>query len=287
MSKVKKEEAPTQAVATTAPQGVSKFDASMHSALAEIAGSMPLVHVRQSILKVRRIKLCQKMSKAVDSGLGQAGDFLCENRETNYGPTLQIIPLMVTESSSLLFNKKSPPRKMSPVDAASEKDGAVLCFTDNLVTNRNGQKCTECPFGEFWNDWGPKDAKRVPGCHLSLDLTVLVRGEEGAFVYEMNFRKNNHKAARKIVDLMANDPRKVPFGSYYTINSVFVPAEQAFHKVDPDKVSKTALSVEEIKAIIPIVKELVARKKEGSVEVEPEADYQDSASSDTSDDLPI
>lgn len=221
-----------------------------------------LIHVRREMLKVARIKLTQKMSKATDGGLAKPGEFSCDVKGLNFGTTLEIIPIMVNESASFMDKETSQ----------------VICSTDNLVTSRNGNNCQHsCPYNEYWNDWGTSDAKKVPACKHALDFMVLIPGDSNP--YEMNFRKSNSKAGKAILNLMAYDKYGVPFGSVYKMKSVPKTKDNySYSAIDENSIEKRQLTNEEIRSIMPIVKECAARHKEGTLERE---------AGDDSDQLPI
>lgn len=253
------------------------LDEATTQALADMAPHMEgMINVRKEILQVARVKLVQKMSKAVDSGLGVAGEFVCDLRGVNFGKSLQIIPIMASESASLLYNSKFPPSKNAPMEA---RDGQVLCRSNDLIKNLNGVSCVACPFGEYWNEWSANGGMKIPGCKSSIDFVVMVPGYERPF--EMNFRKNNMKAGKTLINMMFNDARGVPFASVYTLKPMSMTKDDyKFFSIDPVAIEKRALDNDELRDIIPVARHLSDLKKNKSLQYE-------SQQSDADDDLPI
>lgn len=219
----------------------------------------PLIQVRQSVIKTPRIKLANDMSKARKSKLAEEGDFFCEAKTKNYGKQITIIPIIISESASLM-----------------NAEGKVLCRSADLVRNHHGVMCSTCPeFGQYWNDWGTKEAPKVPQCKTSFDVLCIPYGTDE--VVEMNFRKMNSKAGRELINMIANSKNKVPFASCYTFKSV--PGVSGIHnyfKISED-VKRSELAEDELRLILPAVKSLLEAKKHGNIEREEE----------TGDDLPI
>ncbi len=225
-------------------------DAAMLTALTEFreqAGS--LVNVRKELLRVPRVALTQGSSKSVKAGLRMPGLFECSVKGVEFGKTVTIIPILVWEDASLM-----PKGAQAPI-----------CSTDNMVRNREGALCRSCPHGEYWGDWGTKDKKRVPGCKTSINILCLVG--DAHEVVEMNFRKNNSPAGRSLLNLIANDVRRVPFGSQYTLGSKDkTSVEFGTFKAIDENVKQEALSVETLKEILPTVKQVVEFHKSGRLE---------------------
>lgn len=228
-----------------------------------------LINVRRELLKTLRIKLTQKMSKAVDGNIARPGDFSCDVNAKNWGTDIEIIPILVSESASLLYSPNKPPKNM-PKDLFP-KDGEVLCKTMDLIQNQDGMKCKQCPWGEYWADWGTKKEKRVPGCKHALDFIVMVAGDPQMDIYEMNFRKNNAKGGRNILNMMVADPKGIPFGTAYTIYSKpRTEGNYSFTAVDADKIEKRVLTDEELSIILPTVKRVISSHKAGIIERSPD-----------------
>lgn len=216
----------------------------------EFAGA---VNVRSSLLKIPYLKLNNAMSDAVGGELGKVGEFACMTRGINYGPTVTIIPLVVFESASLL-----------------EKDtGAILCSSQDLVTNRDGVPCAQCPMGEYWNDWGTKKERKVPKCKAAINMIVVTPvnlSSEGRMM--LSFRKTSHPAGRALLNLIASDPLKIPFGTKYTItsNSQYnAEKKKTYHVIDSAKIVKTPLNEEELQKVIPIARQTLEMKRAGRI----------------------
>ena len=257
MAKSKEE----QGIVPAGSNAMTQIDSALMAQIGDAIGEDPsqLIKVRESLLKANRLKLTNAMSKAFKSRLAEEGDFVIETREQNFGKEVTIIPIMISESASLLDKQTSN----------------VVCSSNNLITNTHGEPCKQCPYNEYWNDWGTAEAKKTPGCKTSIDvLCIPVFGGEpqAGQVVEMNFRKNNTKAGKSIINLMANDPRKIPFASKYTLKSFLKTQEQyTFYAIHED-VKRTPVSNEDLAKILPTVKRVIDAEKKGEIEREVESD---------------
>lgn len=255
-----------------------KDETALTAELGDLAGQFgSMVRVRQELLRVPRLKLTQAMSKAMSAGLARPGEFSCDLKGKVYGDKVTIIPVVVSESASLLYSANNPPAK--GVLPGSYKDGDIICSTDNLITSRNGATCKMCPYGEYWNDWGTKDQPNIPGCKSSIDMICLATDPSQADmgftfdqVMEINFRKNNAKAGRTLVNFIANDPRRVPFGTAYTLKAHPTTKNNYNFFVIQEMMDKRSLDAAEIRSIIPIAKHILEMEKQGNLERDAGAD---------------
>lgn len=226
-----------------------------------------MVNVRRELIKVPRIKLAQKSSAAFEARLANLGEFFCEVRQANYGPTVEIIPILINESASYLDKDTSQ----------------IICDTPDLIRSRDNKLCKECPYGQYWNDWGTKEQKKVPGCKHSINIVCLVANDPEMKPMEINFRKNNSKAGREIINLVVNDIRGIPFGTSYKLSAKEGTSGQyTFHYVNSKNIGKRALSNKEIMDILPTVKRIIELDKTGALEREVDGDDREPG-----DDLPI
>ncbi len=229
----------------------------------EAAGS---VRVRKKLLKIPQLKLGNALSDAVKGKMSDLGDFSCFVTGVNYGPSVKLIVLDVSESASLM----------------TDKGNELLCSTRDLVTNREGVPCKQCPHDQYWDDWGTKVTKKIPKCKTSIDMIVLALHPSEAITAEsagpasmmrIAFRKTNNPAGKKLLNLLAYDNRGVPFGSSYTIFSKEESRDgNDYFVVDAKRMNKTPLTMDELKLIAPIVRGLIDAKKSGDIEVDEEVD---------------
>ena len=211
------------------------------------------IQVRRDLLEVPRLKLNNAMSQAVNAGLAQVGDFSCLSRGKNYGKEVTIIPLIIKESASFLDKETSE----------------VVCSTHDLVKNLNGFNCNQCPHKAYWNDWGTKKEPKVPKCKASIDMIVLIEGDSDPV--ELNFRKNNHKAGRALLNLIVNDPKKIPFGRKYKLHSQQVPNGKFLYQiVNPSKIEISEISADSLSSIVKIARNLLEKKKVNKIVMEVE-----------------
>lgn len=240
-------------------------DVALAAELNDMATSFgPMIRVRRELLRIPRLKLTQAMSKANNAGLARPGEFVSDVKGKAYGTEIEIIPVLISESASLM----------------SKEAAQVVCSTRDLIKNLNGEPCSKCPHGEYWNDWGTKDQKKTPGCKHSIDMIVLLKGDP--IPAEINFRKNNQKAGKALINFIANDFKRVPFASKYKLrSSPKTSGQYNFFAID-EYIEKTVLSDAEIKEIIPSVRKILDMEKSGSLEREAE-----DVADDTSDDLPV
>jgi len=210
-------------------------------------GDTKLVNIRSEILKIPRLKLTQKMSKAAD-GLAVPGEFSCEVRGENYGSEVKIIPIMIRESASYLNKETSE----------------LICRTNDLLKSTNGDLCSNCPHEQNWADWGNGDDSKVPECKLSIDVICLVNDD--LIPMELSFRKMSYKAGKSLCNMVYVDKMGVPFGSQYTLISSQATKDQwEFHVINP-QIKKEIIDDKTLNEIIPVVKNFIHMEKAGKVE---------------------
>lgn len=212
------------------------------------------IEVRSELIKTSKLKLCNALSDTAKSGLARPGDFTCQDMGFNFGTSVTIIPIFIKESASLLDKKTSQ----------------ILCSTDNLITNRNGRKCSECLFGEYWNDWGTKEQRKIPGCKASIDMVIVVYDEAhkevGVHPMIINFRKNNHNAGKQLVNLISKT--QIPFSRKYTLHSQDDTKDAYEYKIiNAKKIEFTELTSEEIKQVIPLARHIFDSRKAGTLDM--------------------
>jgi|SRR3990167_5287749 len=227
----------------------------------EFGGQM--VNVRQEIIKIPRLKLTQKMSQAAGSGLGKEGDFVCELIAMNYGKTVTIIPIVTSESASLLYDSRDPVKTPAPM-----QDGSIVCRSNDLIRNIEGQLCKDCPYGAYWKDWGVDGTP--PKCKTAIDVICLVEGSDRPVV--LSFRKKSMPAGKALVNFIVNDSARVPFGSKYVLVSEQGTQDNYKFMVISPGMQKKSLSDEELTQVIPIAKRIFEARKKGAVEAEEEHD---------------
>lgn len=219
------------------------------------------VQVRRELIKIPRIKLNNAMSDATQGGLGKIGEFTCQVRGINFGPILKFYPLLVSESASYLNKDTSE----------------IICMSRDLVRNRDGKLCRQCPHGEYWNDWGSKTNPKVPNCKSSIDMIVAVRNPETNdwTVMQLSFRKTSYPAGRALVNLIAGDPRRIPFGRGYSVLGRLGKNEKMkkdYWYIDDKSVEKEATTNEELMEIYPIAKQMMEMRRAGKIEDDFEQD---------------
>jgi len=224
------------------------------------------LNVRTDLLKIPYLRLTHGTSEDFKAGVSGLGDFSCGLRAKNYGKEVTIIPLFVSESASLLFSPKNPPTIISDEERKISVNGDVLCSSQDLIHNKDGILCKNCPYGEYHADWGTKSEKRTPKCKQSIDVICLVDGEIKSVM--INFRKSNYSAGRSLVNLISNDPRMIPFGSKYTLKSkVTISKDKEEYMMISEAITRTILTDEEVSNIIPIARQILNAKKAGKIEV--------------------
>ena len=217
------------------------------------------IEVRSELIKTSKLRLCNALSNSATSGFARPGEFTCQEMGLNFGTSVSIIPILVKESASYLDKKTSQ----------------ILCSSDNLIVNRNGGKCSECKAGPkgtgvYWNDWGTKENKKIPECKASIDMVVIIYDESskevGVHPMIINFRKNNHNAGKKLVDLIAKT--QIPFARKYTLYSQDDRKDAyEFKIINAKKIEFSELSPEQIKHVIPIARHIFDVKKSGALDM--------------------
>lgn len=243
-----------------AQNGRLNLDPVVHNLQNEFAGC---IDVLPELVKLPRLKLDNPLSDAVKGGLSKPGEFSCFIRGINYGDTVTIVPLIISQSASYLDKDTS----------------ALICSSSDMMVNRNGQPCKQCPYGEYWNDWGNKDSPKTPKCKSSLDMVVMVNPLEAKTIMGFSFRKSNYKAGKSLFNLVLGDPRKIPFGRKYTITSKMENLKKGnkdyeYFVVHPHKIIAQALTDEELKMVIPVAREMLNLRNSGKIhhEVDNETD---------------
>lgn len=218
------------------------------------------VQVRRDILKIPALKLGNALSPAVQGGLAKQGEFFCEIKDKKYGTEVTVAVLRIKESASLM----------------EEKGNKVICSSDDLIHSRDGHECANCPYNEYWADWGDDDNPKQPKCSASIDVTCLVANEDGEFddpVPEViSFRKTNNKAGRKLAGKIVYHPHGIPFEKKYVLKSFKDKKDRhTFYAIDTD-VRKLDMTIDELKGIIPIAKKVKEYFDKGNVVQETDVD---------------
>lgn len=236
-------------IAVSQPQGLSNELADLAN---EFAGQ-GLVTVRSEIIRVPRLKLAQALSPAVSGGLTKSGNFFCELTGQDLGSEINFIPVIVSTSASLL-----------------NKAGEVVCRSKDLIRNQDGDKCSSCPHGQYWNDWGTKENKKVPLCKESFDFLALVDGVATPVVF--SFRKTSIKAGKALVNYISFDPARVPFGTVYTLKSIVREneAKQKYYTVDENAIARNQIPHDKLKELLPTIRNIISNHKANKFEAEPE-----------------
>ena len=219
------------------------------------------VQVRAELIKIPQLKLDNALSDSVKGKLSEPGFFSCFVQGISFGPTVTIIPLIITESASYLQKKTSE----------------LICSSKDLLRNREGKLCKQCPHGEYWADWGTKTNPKVPECKNSIDMIVIVNPFGDTFdkltVMQLSLRKSNHKAGRNLVNLIGGDPRRIPFGRMYELTSKEEKSNNNdYWGINPNKIKATELTDEQLAQVIPVAREMLRLKNSGKIQTETVAD---------------
>lgn len=218
------------------------------------------IKVRKELLRIPRLKLVQTSSPAFKQRQAEEGEFFCEQSGELFGKEVTITPLIMSESSSFIA-----------------KDGMLVCFSPDMITNKDGILCKNCPHGEYWNDWGTKESPKNPECKASIDVICLVN--DNLMPHVFSFRKMSHKTGKVLFNMMAHDIKRIPFGSRYTIKSEKEKRENFEYMIVSKAIKKEALAEDEILKIVPIARQMLDYKRKGAIEVEHDTE--------DSNDLPI
>lgn len=212
--------------------------------------------VRKDLIKIPKLKLENALSEGFKGGLAEIGEFTCVVKGINFGKSVDIIPLTIGESASLLH----------------AKTGELLCSSRDLIKNQDGVLCKKCPSNNYWNDWGTADKQKIPECKNSIDMIVIVDPVFSAdefLIAQFSLRKNSFKAGKALVNLITGDPRKIPFGRKYTITSKLSSSNNnEYYIVDANKIKATGLTDEELMKIVPIARNIMQMKNMGRVQTE-------------------
>jgi hypothetical protein len=214
-------------------------------------------NIRRELIKIPRLKLGNALSESVQAGYAKSGEFSLNINNMNLGTAITIIPLITYENASLM-----------------NQAGQVVCSTRDLVTSEEGNPCATCIHDEYWNNWGTKEDRKVPKCKLSINIIAIfmVEGESSINtdnIAEINFRKNNYKAGKALVNFIVHDKSRLPFGTKYTLSSMTETNmnKQTYHIIDPNKVELNPCTQEEINQIIPTARKILQFRKANNIAV--------------------
>ncbi len=222
------------------------------SGLADLQSDGGFVSVRKELIKIPRLQLGQAMSDAVQAGVGKAGEFISSVKVQNYGTSVKIIPILISESAALM----------------EKNTKKVLCTSSDLIHNKEGKSCKECPYGQYWNDWNMPEP---PQCKTSIDVVCIVN-DEFDMPQVLSFRKMSFKAGKALVNLTMHDKYKVPFGSQYELKSRLDTKDDYKFYVIEDSISKQDLTEEQLAKVIPIARQMLDMKKQGRITHEDEGE---------------
>ncbi len=205
------------------------------------------------------------MSRSVGSETAKIGDFVCEISGENFGKDFSFVPIMVKESASLMYSADKPPRKM-PNDV-EPKDGMPLCFSKDLIRNKDGVLCRECPYGENWNTWD-KDGKGKsipPKCKTSIDIFCIPEGSTKVALFQL--RKTSFKAGQDLVNKIANSGQ-APFMKKYCVKTKdeVNDAGQRYKAIDPIGTSSAKLTEEELLPYVDTIKGFLLAQANNSID---------------------
>lgn len=224
-----------------------------------------LVQVRQSLLKPLVIKLNQSNSKMVTSETAKIGDFTCEVSGTNFGKTLSFIPIMVRESASLLYTDQKPPRNLP--NNHGFRDGTPICYSKDLIRNKDGVLCKNCPYGEYWATWDktPSGKSEHSKCHESIDIFCIPEGMNQVALLQM--RKTSYRAGQDLVNKITRSGLP-PFLSKYTFKTKDEKNEsdKRYKAIDKDATTSEPLSKEELLKYSDTIREFLMAQKNNEVQ---------------------
>lgn len=239
-------------------------DAAVSALLGSMANDFQgAVVVRKELIRVPKIKLSQSGSPAVKSGLVSAGEFYCDVKSANYGNKIEFTPIHISESASYM-----------------RKD-EIICSSRDLIHNRDGILCKNCPHGKYWGDWGTKDNKKIPDCKTSINIIGLIGNDPIPVLF--SFRKTSSKAGREILNKVVHSV--VPFQFKYVISSKPESDGQNDYFVINPLMEKHPLSLDELKVVNPIARKVLESIKRG--EVDQDVDESDDSESARHSNVPL
>jgi hypothetical protein len=217
--------------------------------LEELQKEAGFIEVRQELMSIPRLQLGQAMSDTVQAGLGKVGEFVSKVKGKNYGSSVKIIPILVSESAALM-------------EKGTKK---LICKSNDTKTNTNGVPCVKCPHKQYWGNWD----NGSPECKTSIDVVCIVE-DEFDMPQILSFRKTSFKAGKALLNLTKYDKYKVPFGSQYTIKSAVSTKDDHKFYVIEDSMTKEQLTEQQLANILPMAKKLLDMKKQGRIKHEDE-----------------
>jgi len=131
----------------------------------------------QDKLIVPRIKLLQSNSTEVTEDGAKIGTYLNNITKDNYGESLQFIPVKFTFGALLI----------------TLEDG-MKCRSADGITSIFGDKCVQCPFGEYYKNWRGK----IPAkCGETIEAMGLIADTLQPCV--VSFRSTSYPAGKKLL----------------------------------------------------------------------------------------
>lgn len=144
------------------------------------------------------------------------------------------------------------------------KAGKLMCRSEGLVKNIHGEACLKCPHDSYWDDW----TKGPPACSKAINFYGVVNGN----VYELIFRKTSYDAGKSLLNLLLND--KICTHKYLLKAQPDKRDSYEFFSINP-VISKQALTMEELSAIVPKVKKVkdLIKARRIDTEEKPEEEF--------------
>lgn len=157
-------------------------------------------------LIVPRLRLLQMTSKAVSKQkIGMMGQFQDSLSEEILGERVEVV-LLGLKNGAVYF-----------------KDNQFLCKSEDGITSVSGDKCEECPFGEYWGKFKEnKDGDDVPpGCSGTKEFMALIRSSLQNDMPQpilVSFMKTSYGLGKRLAS-MARLTGKDIFASAYVLGS--------------------------------------------------------------------
>lgn len=199
----------TEEITAVAVQEGNTREVAVASNASFLSGDIPMEKV-----KVPRLSLLQANSDSVQI-LGQpVGTFDNGLTHQNYGDKITLIPIKVNFGALYLIQGEG-----------------LKCKSLDGITNMHGDKCAQCPFGVYHQNWVKG---RPPECDSTVDLICLTQELEPVI---LTFRSTGYKEGTKLASALKFNKQLKAFEMTTTREkndkgTFFVPKILGFKEID-------------------------------------------------------
>lgn len=142
-------------------------------------------------IQIPRVRLLQGMSQSVVDGVGKIGELQDSLSGESLGESIEVA----------IFKKKTGAIYF-------EAGEGMKCKSDDGLTSIRGDRCTQCPFGEYWGQWKGDTPPKCAQTHDFMAVTVATLAGTDVRPLVISFSKTSLKVGRRLAQMLAMNKLK-------------------------------------------------------------------------------